>query len=231
MPEIVVHHLERSRSQRILWLLEELELPYEIKVYARDPRTMRAPASLREIHPLGKAPVVSVDGVVLAESGAIIEHLTESLGGGRLRPEDPADLQVYRFWLHYAEGSFMPPQLVRLIFDKIKGPPVPFFLRPLTRAIAAKVEATYTAPEIDRHLAFVDYALSERPWLVGDALTAADIQMSYPLEASMARRPGAKEDREAAAPWPHIASFLERARARPAYQRAEERGGAFGIPS
>lgn len=217
MSHIVVHHLERSRSHRVLWLLEELELPYELVAYARDPKTMRAPPELAAIHPLGRSPLVTIDGVVLAESGAILEELVERFGGGRLRPEAPDALRQLRFWMHYAEGSLMPPLLVQLIVDKLRTAPVPFFLKPVTRSIAGHMQGAYSGPEIARHLRFVDDALAGRTWFLGDALTAADIQMSFPLEAASVR---ADLDGH-----PNIAAWLARARARPAYARAVARGG------
>lgn len=218
MPEIVVHHLEQSRSNRVLWFLEELDLPYTIRRYERDPKTFRAPDSLRRVHPLGKSPVVEIDGIVVAESGAILEHLIEALGADHLRPSEPAALRRYRFYLHYAEGTLMPPLLVKLILGKIRTAPVPFFLKPVTRGIAHKIDASYSGPEITSHLRFLEQDLGERPWLTGDELSAADIQMSYPLEALLTR---ASTDHAA----PRLAALLDRMRARPAFQRAIDKGG------
>lgn len=231
-PKIVVHHLEQSRSHRVLWLLEELGLAYEIVTYARHPKTMRAPDSLRAIHPLGRSPIVTIasdddatEDLVLVESGAVLEHLVDSFGPDTLRPSDPADLRRYRFWMHYAEGSLMPPLLVRLIFSRLRGPEIPFFLRPLTRAIASKVDAAYTDPEIANHLGFVNTSLGQRPWLAGDAFSAADVQISFPLVAGAERVPGF------ASRYPNIVAFIERIRARPAYQRAIARGGPVVAPA
>ena len=216
---ITVHHLERSRSHRVLWLLEELGLPYELERYARDPATMLAPPALRAIHPLGKSPVVTDDGVTVAESGAILEYMVERHGGGRLVPATgtPAHLR-YRYFLHYAEGSLMPPLLVKLITHKISTAKMPFFARPIARKIAGSIDAGFVAPNLTRHLAFLEAELEGRAWFTGDELTAADIQMSYPLEAALARG-------GAAARTPNLTRVLTAMRARPAYARAIERGG------
>ena len=220
---LVVHHLNESRSQRVLWLLEELELRYEIKRYQRDPQTMLAPAALRAVHPLGKSPVVSDGELVLAESGAIIEYLIERYGDGRLIPPlgSPQRLR-YRYWLHYAEGSAMPPLLLKLVFDRIESSPAPFFLKPLLRGVAGKVKRTFVEPQLKLHLDYLEGELGKSTWFAGDRLTAADIQMSYPIEAARARA-GLDSDR------PRLLSFLQRIHARPAYQRALERGGEYAL--
>lgn len=223
MTDLVVHHLESSRSQRILWLLEELEVPYELKRYARDPKTMRAPPELQQVHPLGRSPVVTIDDIVLAESGAIVEHLVDAYGEGRLRPEPGTEAhRRYRFFLHYAEGSLMPPLLVRLIFNTVRTAPLPFFLKPVVNGIVGKVDAAYTTPEITRHLSFLEGELESRQFFCGDDLTAADVQMSFPLESAAAR--GGLSDL-----FPKLLGYLERIHARPAYQRALERGGRYEI--
>lgn len=216
---LTVHHLEYSRSTRILWLLEELGLDYKITRYQRDPRTFRAPPELAAVHPLGRAPVVTDGGLVLAESGAIVEHFVEKTG--RLGPETEAERVRYRFFLHYAEGSVMPPLLIRLLMSKVKTARLPFFVKPIAKAVATKVEESYSDGEIERHFSFLDQELSAREWLVGDRLTAADVQMLYPLEAGLSRGAG---DR------PHIRAWLDRVRARPAYQRAIEKGGPLVPP-
>ncbi|MCA9571800.1 MAG: glutathione S-transferase [Myxococcales bacterium] len=213
MADVLVHHLERSRSHRVLWLLEELEVPYRIQVWKRG-RDMRAPPELRAIHPLGLAPVVQVDGAVLVESGAIIDALLDRFGDGRMRPKDGHELDMYRFWLHYAEGSVMPPLLVKLLTNQLrKGAPWPASV--VTRAIAGRLDALYTDPQIARHLDFVERHLEDREWLVSE-LSGADVQMSYPLLAAVGR---------AAADRPAIRAFLDRCEARPAWQRAVEKGG------
>lgn len=220
MASITVHHLERSRSHRVLWLLEELALPYELVTYERDPETMRAPRALREIHPLGKSPVVELDGQVLAESGAILEHLVDH-AGGTLRPEPGTDaFRRYRFFLHYAEGSLMPPLLVRLITGQLEGKKVPFLVRPIAKGIAAQINRAYTNGELRLHVSYLERELSERPYLTGEELTAADVQMSYPVEALVAR--GGVEA-------PNLSAYLQRLRARPGYARAIERGGPIMI--
>ena len=222
---ITVHHLDNSRSQRVLWLLEELELPYEIVHYKRDPQTMLAPKELRQVHPLGKAPVVTVDGLTLAESGAILETLTERFGQGRLAPPPGSDEAVrYRYWLHYAEGSAMPPLLLKLVFDQLEKARMPFFAKPIAQGIATKLKTTFIQPQISQHLNFMEAELASRPWFTGDEFTAADIQMSFPIEAAQARA-GLNERR------PHLMGWLARARARPAYQRALERGGPYTLLS
>jgi len=216
---LVVHHLNESRSQRLLWLLEELGLSYEIKRYQRDPETMLAPASLRAVHPLGKSPVLSDGDLVLAESGAIMEYLVERYGNGRLIPPlGSNELLRYRYWLHYAEGSLMPPLLLKLVFDRMESGPAPFFLKPLLRGIAGKVKGAFIEPQLKLHLDYVESELAKSTWFTGNELTAADIQMSFPLEAARARA-GLASDR------PHSIAFLERIHARPAYQRALEQGG------
>jgi glutathione S-transferase len=220
---LIVHHLNESRSQRVLWLLEELGLSYEIKRYQRDPKTMLAPASLRAVHPLGKSPVVSDGELVLAESGAITEYLVERYGSGRLIPPlgTPEHLR-YRYWLHYAEGSAMPPLLLKLVFDRMESEPAPFFIKPLLRAIAGKVKGAFIEPQLKLHLDFMESELGKSTWFAGDELTAADIQMSFPLEAAKSRA-GLAEDR------PRLLAFLERIHARPAYQRALAQGGEYAL--
>lgn len=218
---IVVHHLNNSRSQRVLWLLEELGVPYEIKRYQRDAKTMLAPPELRAVHPLGKSPVIVDDGVTVAESGAIIEYLVERYGAGRLIPAavTPERLR-WTYWLHFAEGSAMPPLLLKLIFDRIETGPMPFFVRPVARAIAQKVKSTFVMPNITAQLAFMESELGKSEWFAGDAFSAADIQMSFPLEAAASR--GGLDAR-----YPKMTAWLQRIHARPAFQRALERGGPY----
>lgn len=218
---ITVHHLDNSRSQRVLWLLEELGLPYEIKKYQRDPDTMLATASLREVHPLGKSPVITDDGRTIAESGAIIEYLLERYGQRRLvPPAGSAEHLRYTYWLHFAEGSAMPPLLLKLIFDEIPNKPMPFFARPIARGISRKVLDTFVMPNLRRQLDFMEAELDKSEWFAGPAFTAADIQMSFPVEAA-AQRAGLDASR------PKLMAFLERIHARPAYRRALERGGPY----
>lgn len=220
---IIVHHLNNSRSQRVLWLLEELAVPYEVKRYQRDAKTMLAPPELRAVHPLGKSPVIEDDGQVLAESGAIIEYLAERYGEGRFVPAagTPERLR-YRYWMHFAEGTAQPPLLLKLLFDRVEKGPMPFFVRPVARAIAQRAKAGYVQPNIDRNLDFMESELQGRDWFAGAGFSAADIQMSFPLEAARARG-GLDEKR------PRLMDFLERIHARPAYRRAVERGGAYAL--
>jgi glutathione S-transferase len=218
---IIVHHLNNSRSQRILWLLEELGLEYEIKKYQRDPKTMLAPPELRAVHPLGKSPVVQDGDTIVAESGAIIDYLVGRYGDGRLAPAAGTPERMrYTYFLHYAEGSAMPPLLLKLVFDRVESTPAPFFVRPIARAIANKVKDSFVLPQIRQHLAFLEGELANRAWFAGDEFSAADIQLSFPLEAAAAR--GGLD-----AQYPKLSAFLERIHARPAYRRALERGGKY----
>lgn len=215
---ITVHHLERSRSQRVLWLLEELGLAYELKVYKRDPETLLADPALRQVHPLGKSPVVVDGDRTLAESAAILEHLVERHGQGRLAPaRGTPEHGRYTYWMHYAEGSLMPILLVKLIADRIRTTKVPFFVKPITSKIGKQIATTFVEPNVNRHLDFMESELSGRAWFAGDELTAADIQMSYPVEAASTR--GGLGSR------PNLSRYLDAVRARPAYKRALERGG------
>ncbi|MFS2166158.1 glutathione S-transferase [Variovorax sp. Varisp62] len=219
-----VHHLNNSRSQRVLWLLEELELPYEIVHYQRDPQTSLAPASLRAIHPLGKSPVVTTqDGLTLAESGAIIETLIERHGNGRLAPAAGSpEAMRYRYWLHFAEGTAMSPLLLKLVFDRIETSKMPFFAKPIAKAIAAKAKSAFINPNIANHLNYMEAELGKSEWFAGDAFTGADIQMSFVVEASQAR--GGLDAKR-----PKLMAYLERIHARPAYKRALERGGPYAL--
>ena len=217
---LVVHHLNQSRSQRILWLLEELGLPYEIVRYQRDPRTMLAPPALKKVHPLGKSPVVEVDGELLAESGAIVETLAERFGAGRLLPAPGTpEATRCRYWLHYAEGSAMPPLLLKLVFDRVARAPMPFFARPIARGIVDKAMSGFIAPQIKLHLDYMEGVLARHDWFAGGSFSAADVQMSFPLEAAQAR------GGLTAATHPRLTDWLSRIRTRPAYQRAVQRGG------
>ncbi len=222
---ITVHHLNNSRSQRVLWLLEELGLSYEIKRYERDPKTMLAPASLREVHPLGKSPVITDGEMTLAESGAIIEYLVDRYGNGRLSPAlgTPEHLR-YTYWLHYAEGSAMPPLLLKLIFDQIEKNSMPFFVRPIARSITNRVKSSFIEPQIKQHLDYMESEIGKSTWFAGNEFTAADIQISFPLEASVASA-GLNASR------PKLIDFLNRIHSRPAYQQALKRGGAYNLLS
>ena len=220
---IIVHHLNNSRSQRVLWLLEELDLPYEIKKYQRNAQTMLAPPELREIHPLGKSPVITDDGVTVAESGAIIEYLLERYGNGRLEPAAGAPERLrFRYWMHFAEGTAMSPLLMKLIFERVKVSPMPFFAKPIARGIANKVLAAMVDPNLKRQLDFMEAELGKSEWFAGSEFSAADIQMSFPVEAS-AQRAGLDASR------PKLMAFLKRIHARPAYKKALERGGPYSF--
>lgn len=221
---IVVHHLENSRSQRVLWLLEELGVPYEVKRYARNKETMLAPPELRAVHPLGKSPVVTDDDVTVAESGAIVEYLVGRYGNGRLIPAagTPERLR-YTYWLHYAEGSAMPPLLLMLVFNRVETAPMPFFVKPIARGIAGKVKSTFIEPQIKLHFDFMEAELGKSTWFAGEDLTGADIQMSFPIEAADARAGLGASGR------PRLAAFLQRIHARPAYQAALAKGGPYQL--
>lgn len=203
---ITVHHLENSRSQRILWMLEELSLPYTIKRYERNKKTMLAPPELRQVHPLGKSPVIEDDGCVVAETGAIVEYLVEK-ADGRFGPGAHRDSVLrYRHFMHYAEGSMMPPLLLKLVVSRI-----PLFGKAALKRIQ---------PMIDTHLDYVEGELAERPWFAGDEISAADVMMSFPLEAARARA-GLGASRPATIAW------LDKIHARPAYQTALAKGGPY----
>ncbi|NPT56874.1 glutathione S-transferase [Paraburkholderia elongata] len=222
---LIVHHLNNSRSQRVLWLLEELGVPYEIKHYERDPKTMLAPPELRAVHPLGKSPVITDDGQTIAESGAIIEYLVDKYGQGRFAPAagTPERLR-HTYWMHYAEGSAMPPLLLKLIARRIANAPMPFFAKPIARKIASTLQSSFIDPQLKLHLGYINSELSATGWFVGNDFTAADVQMSFPLEAATAR--GGMEGQI-----PAVVDFLKRIHARPAYQRALERGGKYELLS
>jgi glutathione S-transferase len=219
---VIVHHLNNSRSQRLLWLLEELGVLYDIKHYQRDPKTMLAPRELRQVHPLGKSPVITDGEVTLAESGAIMEYVLEKYGRGRLvpKPASPEKLR-YTFWMHFAEGSAMPPLVMKLVLGGW-GLGVPFNTRPSARAIADRVQEGFVQPNISRQLDYMEAELNRSAWFAGDEFTAADIQMSFPVEAATARA-GLDASR------PKLMEFLHRIQAREAYRAALERGGEYKL--
>jgi glutathione S-transferase len=220
---LIVHHLNNSRSQRVLWLLEELGVPYEIQKYERDAKTMLAPPSLMKVHPLGKSPVITDGDVTVAETGAIVEYLLERYGNGRLVPAaGTPEKRRWTYWLHFAEGSAMPPLLLKLIFERIKVTPMPFFVKPIARGIAAKVLGTMVEPNLKRQLDFMEGELGRSEWFAGPEFSAADIQMSFPVEAA-AQRAGLDASR------PKLMAFLKRIHARPAYKKALERGGPYSF--
>ncbi|MBC6980498.1 glutathione S-transferase family protein [Caulobacter sp. 17J80-11] len=218
---IVVHHLNNSRSQRVLWLLEELGLPYEVKRYQRNAKTMLAPPELKAIHPLGKSPVITDGGQTVAETGAIIEYLLETYGQGRLIPAagTPERLR-FTYWLHYAEGSAMSPLLLKLVFANLPKR-APFLLKGLVGSVAAKAQSSFIDPQLKTHVDYWEAELGKADWFAGSEFSAADVQMSFPVEVA-AVRVGFKGR-------PKLQAFLERIQARPAYQRALERGGLYKL--
>jgi glutathione S-transferase len=223
MSAITVHHLEHSRSQRILWLLEELGMPYEIRRYQRHPKTSLAPPELRQVHPLGKSPVIVDGDITVAETGAIVEYLLERYGQGRLvPPAGTAEKRRWTYWLHFAEGSAMPPLVMKLVFLRVRGAPMPFFARPIARGIADKVIGSFVQPGIDRHNAFIESELTASPWFASAEFSAADVMMSFPVEAAAVR--GGLDAR-----YPNTLAWLKRVQARPAYMRALERGGPYQL--
>ncbi len=224
---IKVHYLDHSRSQRVLWMLEELGLPYQVVTYQRDRKTWLAPQALRDVHPLGKSPVLQDDALVLAESGAILEYLADRYDSARqlspeLLPAQAPERIRYRYWMHYAEGSAMPPLLLSLVFARVRKAPMPFFARPIARGIADRVMKGFVGPQLTLHLDWMERELGSAPWFAGERFTAADIQMSFPIQAA-ASRAGSM------AAYPKLRSFLQRIEQRPAYQRAVERGGALDL--
>jgi glutathione S-transferase len=219
---ITVHHLENSRSHRVLWLLEELGVPYEITHYRRDPKTRLAPPELLQVHPLGKAPVITDGGATLAESGAIIEYLLDRYGNGALvPPRGTPEKTRYTYWMHFAEGTAMPPLVMKLVFNRVERGPMPFFAKPIARGISAKVKSAFIDPHLARIVTHMDNELGRDGWFAGRDFTAADIQMSFPVEAAAARADAASS--------PNIKRYLERIHERPAYQRAIEKGGKVEI--
>lgn len=203
---ITVHHLNESRSQRILWLLEELNLPYEIRHYTRDAKTRLAPPELKTVHPLGKSPVIEDQGQTLIESGAIVDYLIRHYGQGRLQPAQLSrDFELYNQWLHYAEGSAMLPLLLKMYVSRLGDAGAP---------LAPRIDS-----ELANHLGYIEHALQGRDWLVGDGLTGADIQMSFVGEAARGLR----------ASYPNMDAWVHRFQQRPAYRRALERGGPYSF--
>jgi glutathione S-transferase len=216
---LIVHHLNNSRSQRVLWLLEELGLPYEIKRYQRDLKTQLAPPELKKVHPLGKSPVLTDGDATIAETGAIVEYLCDKAGGAlRPAPGTPERL-AWTYWLHYAEGSAMTPLLLRLIFSSMPSRS-PALLRPLVRMISAATIGSYIDPQIKTHFDYIEGELNKSPWFAGESFSAADVMMSFPLEAAGARA-------DVFAGRPKVKAFVNTCHARPAFQRALETGGPY----
>lgn len=220
---LIVHHLEHSRSQRVLWLLEELGLDYQIRHYARDAKTRLAPPELKAVHPLGKSPVITDGTNTVAETGAIIEYVLDRHAAGRLRPAaDTAEFLQYRYWLHAAEGSIMPLLVMKLVFNATTVKPVPIFIRPITRAVAKQVGQAYLDPGIEAALTLMEKTLGDQPWFAGQEFSAADVMMSFPVQAAFVRsvKP---------ADYPNLHAFKERIEARPAYVAALEKGGPYDL--
>lgn len=219
---LTVHHLNNSRSQRILCALEELNLPYQIARYQRQP-TMLAPPELKKIHPLGKSPVLEDNGLVLAESGAILEYLQETYDtAGQLKPADPQGKIDYRFWLHYAEGSLMPLLMMKLVFGSLGKPPVPFGFRTVGKLLGQGVQKSYLNKQIATHAQFIEQSLNGREWFAGDRFSMADIQMIFPVIALLAR--GGTDN------LPNLARWKQRVEQRPSWLRAMTKGGPFSLP-
>lgn len=218
---LTVHHLNNSRSQRVLWLLEELGVDYEIRRYQRNAKTSLAPPELKAVHPLGKSPVITDGDRTIAESGAIVEYIVERYGNGRLAPRGgtPEHLR-YRYWMHYAEGTLMPLLVMSLIFSRVER--APLLVRPIAKAIAGQVRRGYLGPNLKANLDYIEAELGRSEWFAGAELSAADVQMSFPMEAAAARAAGMGD-------YPRSRAFVERIRARPAYRRALEKGGPFEL--
>ena len=221
---LTLHHLNNSRSQRLMWMFEELSLDYEVKHYQRNPKTMLAPPELEKIHPLGKSPVITEGDVVMAESGAIIEYVLQNHGPQFIPEKNTPAYYQYLYWLHFAEGSLMPPLLLSLVLDKVRTSPMPFFAKPIAKSISQQVSSAFVSPNIKRLLGYIDAHLENHDWFASDSLTGADFQMSFPLEAAQAR--GAIDRR-----YPNIQRYLRRIHERPAYQRGLEKGGPYDYAS
>ncbi len=222
---LTLHHLEQSRSHRLVWLLELLELDYELKIYQRDPQTLLAPESLQQLHPLGKSPILTDGKRVLAESGAIIEYLLTYYAQGRLQPsaEDQDAWMDYRYWLHYAEASLMPLLLMQLVFSRVETSPMPFFVKPVAKGISSKVKDSFVKPNLERHLDFIEQQLQGKTWFLGKELTAADVQMSFPM---LALAKSVKLTN-----YPNIQAYNQRLKAEPAWQRVVAKVGALELPA
>jgi glutathione S-transferase len=219
---ITLHHLENSRSQRIAWALEALELDYQIRHYQRVPETNEAPEELKAIHPLGKAPILEDDGVIIAESGAILEYLVERYGHNtELKPLSETELRDYRYWLHFAEGSLMPLLVTRLLFDKIPTQPMPFFVRPIAKGIAKAVKSGFIAPRLTPMLTMMETHLNKQQWFAGEHFTIADIQMSFPVLAIL--------QTDGLESYPQLSDWLKEVRQLPSYQIAASKVGEFRL--
>lgn len=219
---ITLHHLENSRSQRILWLLEELGVDYEIKLYKRDPKTNLAPDELKAIHPLGKSPLITDGGKVIAESAVIVNYLIRNYDkdGRFTTAPDSEAAQQNEYWLHFAEGSLMPYLVMSLVFTKVKTAPMPFFVRPVAKGIADQVMKSFISPNVENSLRFIEDHLSKNMWFAGENMSASDFQMIFPLEAAMTRSGIASK-------LPAINAWVKKVHALPAYQNALKKGGPY----
>ncbi len=220
---LTVHHLERSRSHRVLWLLEEMGTPYELKIYKRDPKTLLAPPELKQVHPLGKSPIITDDSLVVAESGAILEYLVDKYGQENLKPKSGTqDFQDYRYYMHYAEGSLMPYLVMSVVFNMLPKQPLPFFLKPVMKGISEAVHRKHLNPNLKTHFEFLESHLKKSKWFAGNEFSAADIQMSYPLLAA--------EDRmQNLFNYPYLKTINQKFRSRPAFKKAIEKGGPLEL--
>jgi glutathione S-transferase len=203
---LTLYHLNDSRSQRILWLLEELAVPYEMKRYQRDAQTRLAPPELKAVHPLGKSPIITDGEIRIAESGAIVDYVIRRYGKGAMMPAiGSTEYEAYNEWLHYSEGSAMLPLMLNLYVGRLKEAGSPLHPR--------------IDSEIANHLGYVDGALKGREFFVGNALTGADIQMSFVGDMAKVF--------DKLGPYPNLSAWLSRMHARPAFQRSVEKGGAY----
>ena len=212
-----IHHLEQSRSHRIVWLAEELQLKYELVTYKRDPQTLRAPQSLCAIHPLGKSPVLEDNGHIISESANIIDYLLDRHEHNLRPPYNTPAYEQYRYWLHFAEASLMPVLFARLVVSRTAKPPVPALLRPITGKVVRRMNSAFFDPEFDKLAAYLGNHLEQQAYFIGEAFTAADIQMAYPVSAFLNAHPA-------------INAWLERVCSRPAQQKAVELGAAIERP-
>ena len=218
---LTVHHLENSRSQRVLWLLEELSAEYDVRRYERDKKTSLAPAALKAVHPTGKSPLLEDDGAVIAETGAIIEYLVAKHDGALAPAPGTPEYLRYKYWLHAAEGSFAPLLVTTLFLNRMETAPMPFFARPIAKRLTNGLREGYLNHTMKTLFGYLEAELGKAEWLAGDALTGADVMMSFPMEGLSMRG-----DISA---YPNIDGFLKRIHARPAYKRALERGGPYAL--
>ena len=213
---IKVHHLELSRSFRVIWLLEELGVDYQVVTYRRDPATYGAPAELKRVHPLGKSPVITDGDITVAESGAIIEYLLDKYDNdGKFRPAGGQALLDYRYWMHFAEGSMMPLLVMRLVLSKVKDRPMPFFVKPIARKLMDGIDSAFIVPRLQPQLAVINDYLKDHSWFAGDEISGADFQMELALRFAA--------NRADVSPFAHIQAYLAQTAARPAHIRASEK--------